>query len=148
MAIGLAWGLLRGMRTFQDPAYADLKHDPSRYNVLTKLLSKNYSGPLADWKPGCRLTRARRKLARRYLREMRSDFLRICYACRLVAPFVEDPAFTSNVVRELVRFHVLYARVQLWILFGSPLVGSVEIERLAKTLDYLQQEVYAALPVN
>ena len=148
MALGLAWGLLGGSHAFQDPAYPDVEPDPSRYQVLTKLVGREDTGLLADRKPGHRLRRARRKLARRYLREMRVDFLRVCSMCRLIAPCVEDPEFMANVVRELLQFHVLYMRVQVRIVVGAPVLGAAELERLVKALGQLQQTAYAALPVS
>ena len=76
------------------------------------------------------------------------DFLRVCSVCRLIAPCVEDPEFMAKVVRELLRFHVRYVRVQVRIVVGAPVLGAVELERLVKALAQLQQAAYAALPVS
>ena len=152
MALGLAWGLLRGLRPSQHPACLDLKPDPSRYRLLTQLMGRTEPGglldALVDPKPGRRHRRARRRLTRRCLREMRTAFLQVCSVCRLMAPYVDDPDFMTNVVREFFRFHVLYGRTHLRILLGGQFIGSVEIERLSNALGHLQQTAYAALPVN
>ena len=149
MALGLAWGLLRGLRPPQDdPSCSDLKPDPSRYELLTKLMGRTEPYSLADWKPGHSMKRARRKLTRRCLREMRGDFLQVCSVCRLIAPVVSDQEFMVKVVRELVRFHVFYVRAHVSVLVGTPLGGAVEPERFAQALGHLQQAAYAVLPAK
>ena len=149
MALGIAGGLMRGLRfPRDDQACTDLKPDPSRYQLLTKLMARTEPGVLADRKPGRRLKRARRKLTRRCLREMRVDFLQVCSVCRLIGPYVDDPEFMTKVVRELLRFHVLYVRVHVRILLGTQLAGVGELDRLTTALGHLQQAAYAALPAD
>ena len=136
----------KGRPPQDDPSCADLKPDPARYELLTKLMGRTEPCFLADWKPGGSLKRARRKLTRRCLREMRMDFLRVCWACQLIAPAVKDPEFMTKVVRELVRFHVFYVRAHVRILVSTPLGG--ETERFANTLGQMQEAAYAALPAH
>ena len=66
-----------------------------------------------DAKTGERLRKARRVAMRLYLKEVRTDFLRVWSICRFLAPFSPDPDFGVFLFRQFIAFYALY--VALWV---------------------------------
>ena len=123
MGVCLAWWLAsRARESSALPNSVTLEAEASRlerYRVMTRLFSQDDTdfmaastdvlGPIAEQ----RLFKARRRILRLYLRELRSDFSRFWSLCRLLAPYAPDPNFGAMLVSQLFLFHTTLALVWL-----------------------------------
>ena len=87
----------------------------------------------------------RKKAMRLYLRQLRSDFMQVWSACRLLAPVSTDPDFGFNLIRNLVTFQLFVSALHVRCFLGY--WGSVDqdLNRLASTLTGLQSQATTLL---
>lgn len=92
-----------------------------------------------------KLYQSRRRVMSLYLRRLRSDYQRLWSICRLLTPITEEEGFTSRLLRQYVRFHALFAMIELRCALGLSLNSNHEIERLTELLAQLKQDTASLL---
>lgn len=95
-----------------------------------------------------KLFQSRRRVMRIYLRRLRSDYLRLWSICRLLTPITEEEGFTSRLIRQYVRFHMLYAAIEIRCALGLFANSNQDIERLTELLAQMKHETAGLLRPN
>lgn len=145
VGIGLAAEILRTSTSASQSADADsLRAALDRlasYEPIRRLFSAKDMELVQDSPELCdRLSAARREAMRRYLSQLRQDFMELWSVCRLLAPVSRDEDFVVKLIGQFVRFHGIFFVLHLRTATG--LWSSVEkdLEHMADMLAGLRRQ--------
>ncbi len=138
-AVILAAELLRTSRSHEmsdcDGLWADVSA-PKNYDPVDRLFEEADFRLVAE-QPALarRLSSSRRKAARLFLREVRTDFLKAWALCRILSPLSPDSTMALRLVRHWFVFHALYGAATLHTTLGSSAVTAPgELVRAVRAL--------------
>ena len=87
----------------------------------------------------------RKKAMRLYLRQLRSDFMQVWSACRMLAPVSTDPEFGMNLVRNFVTFQMCVIALRVRCRLGYWKSVDQDVSRLARSLAGIQTQASTLL---
>lgn len=153
-ALLLALALIVLFRKLLSPAPVPVTVDwirnfsSGRYRPMERLLQEaDYrflaSQPGFSRKLAWRLRIERRRTFRRYLQHMRRDFNRLCTAVKflMVHSQLDRPDLASILLKQQVLFTLALALVQSRLILHTVGIGTVDVSRLVKSLEFLGAEV-------
>jgi hypothetical protein len=128
---------------------------PDRYRVMATLLAPHDfeflgSFPGADRAMVRRFRADRRRVFRLYLKSLRRDFGRTCFALRLVMVHAQRDRseLLLELTRQQVRFQLGVWAIQCQLALDSIGLGHVDVRRVVGAFDALRLELRAAMPAT
>ena len=85
-----------------------------------------------------RLQAGRKRVFRKYLREIRRDFGKIWSLARALAPVSRNPEFASQITQQALTFHALYWTIQARCALGWTAPAGVDVGDLVDALERLR----------
>jgi len=143
--IGLAAEILRTSTAASQSADADsLRAALDRlasYEPIRRLFSAK-DLELVDNSPALRdrLSAGRREAMRRYLSQLRKDFMELWSVCRLLAPVSRDEDFVMKLMGQFVRFHGVFFVLHVRTATGMWSSVEQDLEQMADMLAGLRRQ--------
>ena len=95
-----------------------------------------------------RLQAGRKRVFRKYLREIRREFGQIWGLARALAPMSRNPEFASLITQQALTFHALYWTIQVRCALGWTAPLGVNVGDLVDALERLQAGAQRVLSVQ
>jgi hypothetical protein len=136
------------------PDDAEALFSPKRYQPLERLLDPADEGflathPACSWRLRRKFRKGRKRVFRAYLRELASDFKRICAAIKLVmiASSVNRSDLVPLLIREQIRFAGLVMFVEFKLALYGLGLGRVDARVLLQCVDTMRAQLRSLAPL-